>query len=116
MNKKIYKNVTRYSLPIVVKTADGARSTSFTLAPQKTFEVSDIQVTGDITVKVKNKLLQLMSEEATPGSTTEFLKVSVPVSTPTKVAPKTPGKPLKDSTFIGSNREIRMTTKETDNS
>lgn len=115
MNKRIYKNVTRYSIPIVVKTADGTRSTSVTLAPQKTFEISEIQVTGDINIKVKNKLLQLMSEEVNPGSTTEFLKVSAPVDVLPKTT-KVSGKPPKDSTFIGSNRENRMTTKETDNS
>jgi hypothetical protein len=111
MNKRIYKNITRFSLPIVAKTADGVRSTSFTLAPQKTFEISEIQVTGDINVKVKNKLLQLISEETNPGSTTEFLKVPVPTKVAPKIAPKLPGK-----TYIGPTKESRLSTKETDNS
>jgi hypothetical protein len=112
MNKRIYKNITRFSLPIVAKTADGVRSTSFNLSPQKTFEISEIQVTGDINVKVKNKLLQLISEEINPGSTTEFLKVAAP----TKVAPKVAPKPLPGKTYIGPTKESRLSTKETDNS
>jgi hypothetical protein len=72
---KTYKNITRFSLPIIVKTADGARTTSFTLPPQKTFDITETQITGDVLVKTQNRLLQLVSEETSAGSTTEFPKV-----------------------------------------
>lgn len=80
MNKLTYKNVTRFALPVVIKTADGARTTSFNLSPQKTFDILETQVTGDVKVKTTNGLLKLLvSEEVGSGTTTEFLKVSKPI-------------------------------------
>jgi hypothetical protein len=103
MKNLTYKNVTRFSLPVVIKTADGAKTVSFNLAPNKTFDMLETQVTGDVKVKTKNGLLKLVSEKVGFTTTTKFLTVP-------KAAPK-------NSVFIPtlklpSTKNITITTKE----
>ena len=120
MNKKVYKNITRFSLPVIIKTADGIRTNSFTLPPTKTFEITEIQTTGDVRVKVKNGLLQLVSEEMNVGSTTEFPKVTANTQKPVQkvVASKaTPTPKVHTSTYpTAGNKDVKFTSKEIDNS
>lgn len=105
MNKLTYKNVTRFSLPVVIKTADGARTTSFNLSPQKTFDILETQVTGDVKVKTTNGLLKLLvSEEVGNGTTTEFLRVAKPVHKPAQVS----------TSKRASTKDVIITTKEKD--
>ncbi len=133
MNKLVYKNITRFSLPVVVKTVDGARTTTFMVPPLRTFAISAVQGTGDIQVKVKNRLLQLVSEEANQGSTTEFPSndkaktvAPKPVQKEVKeakevVAPKTAIKAPESvvshtSVFPTSNKDVTFTSREIDKS
>ena len=117
MTKKTFKNVSRFSLPVVIKSLDGSKTNSFMLAPQKTFEATDTQMTGDIATKLTNKLLKVISEVSDQGATTEFLKIVSPVKiAPKPVASKATSKVTSHTTFSAGNKEVRMTTKETDNS
>lgn len=107
MNKLTYKNITRFSLPVVIKTADGARTSSFNLAPQQTFDVLETQLTGDLKVKTRNGLLKLVSEEVGETTTTEFIKVSkAPRSPKVSVPAPTSKRP--------STKDVTITTKEKD--
>lgn len=108
MNKLTYKNVTRFSLPVVIKTADGARTASFNLPPQQTVDLFETQITGDVRVKTKNGLLKLVSEEVAVTTTTEFLKVPKAVPVSPKPAPYT------STSKRASNRDVTITTKEKD--
>jgi hypothetical protein len=110
MKTLTYKNVTRFSLPVVIKTADGARTASFNLPPQQTVDLLETQVTGDVRVKTKNGLLKLVSEEVAETTTTEFLKVpkAVPVS------PKPSASAYTQPSKKTSNRDVTITTKEKD--
>lgn len=119
MNKKVYKNITRFALPVIIKTADGIRTNSFTLPPTKTFEITEVQITGDVRVKVKNGLLQLVSEEMNVGSTTEFPKVAANVQKVQKVVASkaTPTPKVHTSTYpTAGNKDVKFTSKEIDNS
>lgn len=105
MKNLTYKNVTRFSLPVVIKTADGAKTVSFNLAPQQTFDMLESQATGDVKVKARNGLLKLVSEEVGFTTTTAFLTVpkatsKSPVFTPTSRR--------------SSTKNVTITTKEND--
>lgn len=112
MTKKTYQNITRFSLPITIKTIDGSKTSSFMLAPQKTFEATELQATGDIAIKLRNKLLKVIAEEVNQTTTTEFLKATVPG----KATPKVVTSKIKSTAFPASNKDVKLTSKETDNS
>lgn len=99
MLKKTYKNMAKQCLFVNVKSSDKKFSTTISVAPNKTFEILETQITGDVLIKTKHRLLKETNSEEIPGVTSELSINNMPVV----IKPVEQRKP---------NREVKITTRE----
>lgn len=71
MKKLTLQNLKRNPLSVCLKTVDGTKSFTCSIPGLAKFEMSDSQMTGDITTKVANGYLKLISTEEGFGTSSK---------------------------------------------
>lgn len=114
MTKQIYRNITRVTFPVMLKTVDGRTTFSIMAYPNKEFTIFDTQVTPDIEIKLANKIFILVSEINEPAATTTVIttpKLS-PVVPVVKAEPKNQVVEKDYTQSKKTRREVKIATKD----
>jgi hypothetical protein len=89
MKKVIMKNITKFMLPLIVKTIDGSKTFTISVKPNTSVELFETQITGDVTTKLSHRWLIITGSQNELGlKTTVTPRIEPTVRSQIKITEK----------------------------